>query len=88
MAGQCVLEKVYRPWTSPPFSFLFLQHSSHSFIRSFKHSNQRSITTLSSVNMKFTAGLAAALGAMGVIASPLPAEQIEKRNPEGINYVS
>lgn len=38
--------------------------------------------------MKFTAGLAAALGAMGVIASPLPAEQIEKRNPEGINYVS
>jgi len=37
--------------------------------------------------MKFTAGLAAVLGAMGVVASPLPVEQVEKRNPESINYV-
>lgn len=32
--------------------------------------------------MKFSMNLSAVLGAMGAVASP-----IEKRNPEGVNYV-
>jgi len=37
--------------------------------------------------MLFSIGLSAVLGAMGVVAAPLAVETIEKRNPEGINYV-
>lgn len=32
--------------------------------------------------MKFSTGLAAGLGAIGAVASP-----VEKRNPEGVDYV-
>jgi endo-1,4-beta-xylanase len=37
--------------------------------------------------MKFSAGIAALVGAMSVAAAPIESEVIEKRNPEGINYV-